>query len=228
MAIFQRIADMIKANINDLLDKAEDPEKMIKQIILDMEKELEKCTDVLGDAMASQKQLSKQLERSKAESAQWETKAKLALKAGDQDLAKRALAKKVNADKQVEDYQRLYDQASGQVATIKAQVDALKLKLDEARSKEATLIARSKMADAQKTMAKSLGNLDSTAATSKLAKMEEKIEAKEARAEAFSELAGTDDLISDPFADLESNAAVESELARLMAEMDEDQDADGE
>lgn len=218
MAIFQRVGDLIKANINDLLDKAENPEKMVKQIIIDMEKELQKCTDALGQAMGSQRQMKKQLDKAKAESAEWENKAKLALKANNQDLAKQALAKKVNADNQVTQYQQMYDQCTAQVDTIKTQVDALKMKLDEARSRQSTLIARSKMADAQKSMAKTLGNMDSSSAFNKLDKMEEKIESKEAQAEAFSDLAGTT-TEKDPFAELQSNQAVDDELARLMAEM---------
>lgn len=223
MAIFQRVGDLIKANINDLLDKAENPEKMVKQIIIDMEKELQKCTDALGQAMGSQRQMKKQLDKAKTESAEWENKAKLALKANNQDLAKQALAKKVNADNQVTQYQQMYDQCTAQVDTIKTQVDALKMKLDEARSRQSTLIARSKMADAQKSMAKTLGNMDSSSAFNKLDKMEEKIESKEAQAEAFSDLAGTT-TEKDPFAELQSNQAVDDELARLMAEMGQGQE----
>lgn len=219
MGIFQRAGDLVKSNINDLLDRAENPEKMVKQIIIDMEKELQKCTDALGQAMGSQRQMKKQLDKAKAESQEWENKAKMALKAGNQDLAKQALAKKVNCDKQVEQFQPMYDQCTAQVDTIKGQVDALKMKLDEARSRQSTLIARSKMADAQKSMAKTLGSMDSSSAFSKLDKMEEKIESKEAQAEAFSDLAGTANSADDPFAELEANSAVDDELARLMAEM---------
>ena len=129
-----------------------------------------------------------------------------------------ALQRKVNADKQVEQYQQMYDTATAQVNTIKGQVDALKMKLDEARSRQSMLIARSKMADAQKSMAKTLGNMDSSSAFNKLDKMEEKIEAKEAQAEAFSDLAGTSNE-PDPFAQLEADSAVDAEMARLMAEM---------
>ncbi|MBR1764368.1 MAG: PspA/IM30 family protein [Ruminococcus sp.] len=218
MAIFQRIGDILKSNINDLLDKAEDPEKMVKQIIIDMEKEQEKCTNALGQAMGSQRQLGKQLEKAKAESASWENKAKAALAQGNTDLAKMALQRKVTADNQVTQYQQMYDTATAQVNTIKGQVDALKMKLDEARSKQSMLIARSKMADAQKNLAKTLGNMDSSSAFSKLDKMEEKIEAKEAQAEAFSDLAGVSNE-PDPFAQLEQDSAVDAELARLMAEM---------
>lgn len=218
MAIFQRVGDLVKANINDLLDRAENPEKMVKQIIIDMEKELQNCTNALGQAMGSQRQIGKQLEAAKNESASWENKAKIALKAGNQDLAKQALQKKVAADSQVTQYQAMYDQCTAQVDTIRKQVEALKTKLDEARSRQSMLIARSKMADAQKNMAKTLGNMDSSSAFNKLDKMEEKISNKEAQAEAFSDLAGTSNE-PDPFAQLESDSNVDAEMERLMKEM---------
>ena len=101
MAIFSRIADILKANINDLIDRAENPEKMVKQIIIDMEEQLTGATQALGQAMASEKQAQRQLENAKKSSQDWEQKAKMALQAGNQDLARRALESKVNIDKNV-------------------------------------------------------------------------------------------------------------------------------
>lgn len=218
MAIFQRIGDILKANINDLLDKAENPEKMVKQIIIDMEKELVNCTQALGQAMGSQKQMEKALGKAKSESQLWESNAKSALQSGNEDLARQALAKKVTADKQAEQYQTMYTQTTTQVDTLKAQVDTLKIKLEEARSRQNMLIARSKMADAQKSMAKNIGNIDSTSAFNKLDKMEQKIDEKEAQAEAFTDLSGISS--QDPFAEMEKNSAVDAELARLVAELE--------
>ena len=218
MAIFERLGDLIKSNINDLLDKAENPEKMVKQIIIDMQEELEKCTSALGQAMGSQRSMKKNMDAALSESASWEGKAKMALQAGNTDLAKQALEKKVNSDKQAEQYRIMYEQATSQVDTIKNQVEALKMKLDEAKSRQNMLIARSKMADAQQSMAKTLGNMDSNSAFAKLDKMEEKIAQKESTAEAFSELAGTSNA-PDAFAELEKNNAVDSELERLKQEM---------
>ncbi|MBR3921206.1 MAG: PspA/IM30 family protein, partial [Oscillospiraceae bacterium] len=95
MSIFTRLGDLLRANINDLIDKAEDPEKMVKQIIQDMDRELVKSTQMLGKAMASERQLEKQMNDAKAKSADWENKAKLALQAGDQELAKKAVEEKL-------------------------------------------------------------------------------------------------------------------------------------
>ena len=87
MSIFNRISDILKANINDLLDRAEDPEKMVKQIIADMEEQVRDATEALGQAMASEKQAYAQLEKAKQNSREWEDKAKLAINAGNEELA---------------------------------------------------------------------------------------------------------------------------------------------
>lgn len=216
MAIFQRISDVLKANINDLIDRAENPEKMVKQIIIDMEEQLTGATQALGQAMASEKQAQRQLEQAKASSQDWENKAKLALQNGNEELARRALESKVNMDKSIAQFQATYDSISQQTAQMRDNVQVLRSKLDEARARQNLLIARARMADAQKGIATSISGANSTSAFSKLDKMERKIEGKEAEAAAFSEMAGDamQDTI-DEFKAMETNAAVDSELERL-------------
>lgn len=220
MSVFNRIGDIIKANVNDLIDKAEDPEKMVKQIILDMDRELVNATQALGKAMASERMIKKQYEDAMAKSKTWEDKAKLALKSGNQELARTALVEKVKVDDQVTQYKTMYDSVSQQTETIRSQVEALKGKLNEAKSRQTMLIARSQMADTQKDLSKSIGGIGSTDAFSKLDKMEGKINQKEAEAQAFAEISGSNVLPEeDPFKKLESSSAVDSEMERLMAEM---------
>lgn len=219
MSIFTRLGDLLKSNINDLIDKAEDPEKMVKQIIIDMDKELVKSTQALGKAMASERQIEKQLNDAKAKSADWESKAKAAIAAGDQELARKAVAEKVKADENVAKFQQMYDTVAAQTAAIKTQVEELKSKLEDAKSRQAMLIARSQMADTQKDLAESLGGIGSSNAFAKMDKMEEKISRKEAEAQAFSDISGVSTASStDPFEDLEKNQKIEAELARLMGQ----------
>ncbi len=219
MAIFSRIADIIKANINDLIDRAENPEKMVKQIIIEMEEQLEGATQALGQAMASEKQAARQLEQAKASSLDWEKKAKLALQNGNEELARRALESKVNVDKSVAQFQVTYDSIAQQTAQMRDNVQVMKSKLQEARSRQNLLIARSKMADAQKEIATTVSSTTTTSAFSKLDKMERKIEEKEAQAQAFTEIAGEELNDMDDFKALETNSAVDCELERLKAEM---------
>lgn len=220
MGIFQRIGDLLKSNVNDLIDRAEDPEKMVKQIIIDMQKELRTSTEALGKAKASERIAQRQYENAMRVSADWEAKAKAALQGGDAELAKKALAKKVKADEDVASYKEMYETISTQTDAIENQVEVVKAKLEEAKSRQAMLIARSQMADTQKNLAQSLGGLDSSSSIEKFNRMEDKILRKEAEAEAFADITGTNvNAEMDSFEKLQSDSKVDAELQRLMAEM---------
>ncbi|MBQ3138043.1 MAG: PspA/IM30 family protein [Ruminococcus sp.] len=220
MGVFSRLSDILKSNINDLLDKAEDPEKMVKQIIIDMQKELTIATQNLGKAKASERLAQKKMDDAVKVAAGWEAKAKAALSQGNQDLAKQALAKKVRADEEVASYTEMYESISTQTDAIEDQVEVLKAKLDEAKSRQAMLIARSQMADTKKALAKSQGGFDGASALEKFDRMEEKIQRKEAEADAFAEIGGGGDAdLIESFDQIEKDAKVDAELARLMAEM---------
>ncbi len=219
MGIFERVGDLFRSNVNDLLDRAEDPEKMVKQIIIDMEQQIREATQALGQAMASEKQAAKQLENAKAQAQDWENKAKMALGAGNQELARKALANKVTVDGNIQSFQASYDQISAQTAELRSRVETLKGKLEEARMRQNMLVARARMADAQKDVATTLSGTSSDSAFSKLDKMERKIEGKEAEAEAFASMSGDTTFAKDEFKELAQDSAVDSEMARLMAEM---------
>lgn len=222
MGIFQRISDIAKSNINDLLDKAEDPEKMVKQIIIDMQKELNSATQNYGKAKSSEMLAKRQLDNAKKVSQDWENKAKAALSQGNQELAREAISRKVKADEDVASYQSMYDSISAQAQEIGSQVDMLKTKLEEAKSRQAMLIARSNMADTKKNLAKAQGGFDGSSAMEKFNRMEEKVMRKEAEADAYNEIStggSTETTLNDSFAELEKNAKVEEELAKLMASM---------
>ena len=210
MAIFERMSDLVRSNINDLIDKAENPEKMVKQIIIDMEDQLRKSTQSLGTAMGSLNQVKKQLENAQEQSANWQ---------GNEDLARQALENKVKQDNMVAQYQEMVTSMETQVNEIKNQVDILKQKLEEARSKQAMLVARSQMADAKSQMAKTLGNMDSKSAFAKMDKMEKKIEQKESQADAFAEVSGVQESESDPFAQMDKENSINAELEKLKKEM---------
>ncbi len=219
MSIFHRISDILKANINDLLDRAEDPEKMVKQIIADMEEQVRDATEALGQAMASEKQAYAQLEKARSNSREWESKAKTALQAGNQELAKKALTSKVEIDKNVQSLQASYDQIAAQTSELHARVEVLRQKLEEARQRQNMLIARTKMAEATESVATAVTNTDPNSALAKLERMEYKVESREARAEAFAAMSGETVFAKDEFAELETNQAVDAELQRLMKEL---------
>ncbi len=226
MGIFSRIADVFKANVNDALDKAEDPEKMLKQMIIEMEESVNKATLAVANAIANEKSLERKREKSIKEASDWEQKAMQALKAGRDDLAKAALEKKAVAERNSGTLEPIYQQAKQTSNKMRDQLNALKAKLDEARSRQSTLIARSQAAKAQKQIAQSFSGVGSDA-FSKFDKYEAKIEKTEAEAEAYGELAGDSTTsLDDEFRQLETNSNVDDELLKLKAKMNMDDSGD--
>ncbi len=220
MGIFGRIADIFKANVNDALDKMEDPEKMIKQMVIEMQEAIAKATSGLATAMAQEKKLERDYNTYVEQGKSWEQKAMTALNSGNEDLARQALAKKAEADQQAKQYEAMYIQARDTAAKLKTQVEGLKAKLNEAKMKESTLIARNQSAQAQKQIAKQVGNFDASSNFAKFDKWEEKILKNEAEAQAFTEL-GQDSSksLNDEFKLLEKNTQVDDELAKLRAKL---------
>lgn len=217
MVILERVKDLLKANINDMLDRAEDPEKMLKQIIIDMEQSLDEAVKGLAQAMASEKQMAHQQEVAEKQCADWEARAKMALGKGDQNLAKQALANKLKSESSARQYTGMHDTLVSQVQTLRTQVEELKTRIEEARGKQTILIARAQVADTQKQFAKSVGGTDGKSAFAKMEKMEQKVEQKESEAAAWMDLSGESK--ADPFKKMEEESAVDAELARLMADM---------
>src|SRR4030042_179395 len=204
MAIFARLTDLLKENINDLIDRAEDPEKMVKQIIIDMEEQLQNAVQGLGSVMASERQVRKQLEEAQTQSKLWEDRAKSALKSSNEDLAKQAIDNKLKADESVNQYQKIHTGISSQLNILREQVEILKKKLDEARTRQTLLMARDTVADARKEVSSAIGDLDSSGAFAKMDKMEQKIAEKEAQADAAYEVSGLDAEKTNVFTEMEN------------------------
>lgn len=218
MGIFSRISDVFKANVNDALDKAEDPEKMLKQMIIEMEESVNKTTLAVSQAIANEKSLERKIEKARKESADWQQKAEQALNANREDLARAALEKKNIAERNIRDLEPLHKQAKATGDNMREKLNKLKAKLDEARNRQSTLIARSQAAKAQKQIAQSFSGVGSDA-FSKFDKYEGKVEQLESQAEAYEELAGEDSNLEDEFKELSSGSEVDDELLKLKAKM---------
>jgi phage shock protein A len=220
MSLFKRIGDIFRSNVNDALDKAEDPEKMIKMMVVDMKESINKSTAALAQAMAHTKQMEAKMNFHKAQSDDWQNKAMAALKAGNEELAKKALEKKALEDQNHANYKNMFDQSTATTDKLKDQLNKLKQKYDEAKAKESMLLARSKNAKAQADMAKNIGGFSDNAFAN-FDKFEEKILSKEAEAEAYTEMNAGDLKLEDEFKDLETKTAVDSELEKLKAMMNQ-------
>lgn len=218
MGIFARMSDIMKANINDFLDKAEDPEKMIKQMVIEMEEAVNKATTAVGSAIANQKRLEKQFNENKKSADEWQNKAIQAVNAGRDDLASQALTKKQSYMTAVNSLEPTLAEATKTAEQMKLQLTQLKAKLDEARVRQNTLIARHQAAKAKKMIAQQMSGVGGNAFAN-FDKFEKKIEDVEAEADAHSELAGESTSLDDEFKKLTSNSNVDSELAALKAQL---------
>lgn len=217
MGIFDRFARLLKSNINDAIDKAEDPEKMLKQIIEELNNDLLQVKTQVASAIATEKQLASKARQYADEAAKWQAKAELALQKGDEGLAREALArKKTNADSATGFNAQWEDQKKA-VAMLKENLARLESKISEAQTKKDLLIARARRADAEQRIQKTLSSSGSGNAMSAFERMETKVNEKESMAAAYGEL--NSDSLEDRFAALGSGPDVEDELAALKAKM---------
>ena len=214
--IFARITDIFKANINDILDKAEDPEKMIKQMVIEMEEAVNKATTAVGSAIANEKQLERQHKEKQKLIGQWQQRAVKAVNAGRDDLARQALEKKNMFEKAATDLEAPLAEAQKTAVTMRSQLEQLKAKLDEARVRQGTLIARHQAAKAKKQISSSLAGIGD-GAFANFDKYEQKVLQVESEAEAMAEIEGDTTSLDDEFAKLEAGDSVEEELALLKA-----------
>ncbi len=215
-SIFSRISDIFKANINDILDRAEDPEKMIKQMVLEMEEAVNKATTAVGSAIANEKHLERQYNEKKRLSDEWQQRALKAVNNGRDDLARQALEKKNMFLKAATDIEAPLAEAKKTSTTMRSQLEQLKSKLDEARVRQGTLIARHQAAKAKKQISQSIAGIGD-GAFANFDKYEQKVLKVESEAEAFAELAGDTTSLDDEFKKLEAGSTVEEELKMLKA-----------
>ncbi len=221
MGIFSRLAQLIKSNLNDLISKSEDPEKMLNQLVLDMNTQLVEAKKQVASAIADEKRLAKQGEQEAANATEWERRAMMALRAGNEDLAKEALARKKEHDTLAATFQDQWTKQKTSVDALKRSLRALNDKIEEAKRKKNILIARKKRAEAQKSIQETMHGLKDQSAFETFDRMAGKIDQLEAEAEAGAEIAEeyTGDTLASKFAGLEHTAGAEDDLLALKRKM---------
>ena len=215
MGILDRVSTLIRANINDLIDRAEDPEKVIKQLLADMNSQLLQVKTQVAAAIADEKQLYQRYQENQEKAQEWQAKAELAVEKGQDDLAREALQRR-NAFQQTADgFKEQWQEQSRQVALLKDALQQLEAKIQEAETKKDLLIARSRRAKAETQIRTTLSGMDAGGALAGFERMEEKVNQQEARAAALAEL--DSDTVEQRFAMLESESEVDKQLAELKA-----------
>ncbi len=227
MAIFDRIRTVLKANINALISKAENPEKMLNQLIIDMNEQLIEAKKQVAMSIADEKKLERQMLENKGQADEWERKAMLAVKAGKDDLAKEALLRKQEYANYAAQFQKEYDSQHGSVEQLKDALRQLQAKIEEASRKKNLLIARAKRAEAQKQIQQTMGSLSAGSSFDTFDRMAAKVDQLEAEADAAKELSSmsADQNLEDKFKELESSdSSADQLLEDLKAKMNKLED----
>jgi phage shock protein A len=190
MGFFSRLGSLIKSNLNDLISKAEDPEKMLNQVLVDMKTQLVEAKKQVAVAIGDEKRLKTQWDEQVAQSKDWERKAMLAVQAGDDELAKEALTRQKEHDELALQFEQQWVSQKDAVDKLKVQLRILNNKIEEAKRKRNILVARQKRAEAQKAIQNTMAGLSDTSAFDTFDRMAQKIDLLEAETEAHTELAG--------------------------------------
>jgi phage shock protein A len=214
MSLLERVATLIKANLNDLMDKAEDPEKMLKQVILDMQNQLMQVKTQVAIAIADQHLLVKKKAEHEESAAQWKRKAEMAVSRHNDDLARAALARALEFERLAKGFdEQIADQAV-QVENLKSALAKLEMKLAEAQSKSDLLIAQHRRARAMSRTSDARACVAADSNEAAFDRMNDKVLQAEALGKAKSEIFGRDS-VEDQFAKLEK----EEEIERLLSEI---------
>ncbi|MCC5886773.1 MAG: phage shock protein PspA [Gammaproteobacteria bacterium] len=212
MSIFSRMTDIINSNLTALLDKAEDPEKMVRLIIQEMEETLVEVRTTSAKAIADRKELQRRQEWLRGEAAQWERKAELALSKDREDLARAALLERSRLDGEVDAIDAEIVALDDSIGRLSDDIGKLQAKLKDARGRQKSLVVRSRTAQSQLGVRRQLDRVSINDAMGRFEQYERRMDDLEGQVEAYD--LGTRSL-ADEIAELETNDKVDAELKAL-------------
>ncbi len=217
MNVFKRIHDIFGSNVNHALDKLEDPAKMIRYTIVEMEKSLDKAKASTAETKANITSRESELKLQKEAVGRWDVRAQLAVKNGKEELAREAISEKQSAASKVAALETEIAELKNINASQEGQIVKLTDKLNEVKAKERTLVARAEHAKEKIKIERQINSTDCGAAIKRFNEMEEKVERLEAEAAVASKAYESE----GKFAEMENNESVESELQALKARLSE-------
>ncbi|MCP3429083.1 phage shock protein PspA [Opacimonas viscosa] len=212
MSIFSRFTDIVNSNLNALLDKAEDPQKMVRLIIQEMEDTLVEVRSTSAKTIANKKDIAVQIEKLKAQAADWESKAELAITKDREDLAKAALQERAKCQETASILAQELANVEEQLSKLQAETGQLQAKLADAKARQKTILLRASTATSRLDVKKTLDSAKVEDAMGRFEQYERKINDIEAQVDAYD--LGTKSL-NDEFADLAADDKVNDELAAL-------------
>ena len=223
MGIFSRLKTLISSNVNDMIGKAENPEKMLNQLLIDMNEQLIESKKSVALAIADEKKLEREVLNQENQTREWERKAMLAVNAGKDDLAKEALLRKQEHENSLVEYKKQWEAQKASTGQLKEALRDLQNKIEEAQRKKNLLVARAKRAEAQQKIQSTISSVaGSHSAFEAFDRMAQKVDQLEAQAEAAKELEdfSSGSSLEKRFAELEkSDASADLLLAGLKEKM---------
>ncbi|MDR2419672.1 MAG: PspA/IM30 family protein [Treponema sp.] len=223
MGLFSRLKTLVSSNVNDMISKAEKPEKMLNQLLIEMSEQLIESKKAVAMAIADEKKLERETENQRAQAQEWERKAMLAVQAGKDDLAKEALLRKKDYDSAYAEYHKQWEAQKVSVDKLKESLKELQNKIEEAQRKKNLLVARAKRAEAQQKIQSTISNIaGNRSAFDAFDRMAAKVDQMEAEADASLELENlsADASLEKRFAELEhSDSSADLMLIELKEKM---------
>jgi phage shock protein A len=216
MGIFSRFTDIVNSNINSLLDKAEDPEKMVRLIIQEMEDTLVEVRSASAKTIASKKEIAAQITKLNNEAQDWHNKAELAISKDREDLARAALQEKKKCEEYATTLQKELSIVEEQISKLQNEVGQLQDKLADAKTRQKAIILRQKTASSRLEVKRTLDSSKVDAAMGRFEQYERKIDDLESQVEVYDLGKKT---LADEFAGLESDEKIDDELAALKKKM---------
>ncbi|MEB3283929.1 MAG: PspA/IM30 family protein [Candidatus Sericytochromatia bacterium] len=222
MGLWDRIVRLLRSNVNDVIDKAEDPEKILNQIVTELNENLVTVRSQVATAIALEKQLYQKYQQAQNDADKWQQKAELAVDKGEDELAKEALKRKNTSQSTADDLKQQWEQQKGSITTLKASLAKMESKIAETQTKKSLLVARHRRAEAEKKIQSALSTAAGSSSLAAFERMEQKVLEGETKAAALTEL--NSDSLDERFAalgggdaDADLIALKESRQAKLLS-----------
>ena len=221
MGIFQKLSLLLRSNINDAIARAENPEKVLNQLIVDMREQLSKAKQEVAVAIADEQKLRTQVEEEARQAREWEKRAMLAVREERDDLAKQALVRQQEHTERATSMEQTWQRQAQETEKVKASLRELNDKIEEAKRKKNLLVAKQKRAQAQRRIHETMAGMSDKSAFEAFERVAEKIEESERRALAAAEVTHTlsGDTVETEFKRLEAGDDVDQRLAALKQQM---------